>query len=261
MFFRLVALVLITSQCAAQTPVPPAQPQSSSSPTAQTAVTPPASVPQDTNMPSGTITVPEGSLVALRLVSTIKSKSTHPGDPVRAIVAFPLALDARVAIPAGTYVEGVVDKVNAHPSGGAAATVQLRFTRLLFANGYSAPLVATNTEASVSMPNDTRIIDSELADARDGAPYLGDNFAMPGQNPTPPPLPPLPSVGPSPGVVAGIGIGAGVGVLVLTLVIGHHRASSIDFVLFDSGWQFQMALQEPLTLDAAQVSAAASMPR
>lgn len=256
MLFRFVASVLIASISAAQTPAgPPAQqnPSSTSSPQL-------ADSPQPGNVPQASITVPQGSLIAVKLISTIKTKSSHPGDSVRAVVAFPLAIDARVAIPAGTYVEGAIEKVNAHPSGGAAPNVQLRFSRLLFANGYSVPLVATNTQASVPTPNDPRRTPDALADARDGAPYLGEPFTGAGQNPTqPPPLPPLPSTGPSPAALAGIGIGAGVGLLVLTLVLGHHRANSIDYVLFDSGWQFQMALQEPLTLDAAQVSTAAAM--
>jgi hypothetical protein len=243
MFFRLVALVLITSTYVGQLPSgPPLQSNVANNPSSQT---------------GGTIAVPQGSVVALKLISTIKSKSTHAGDPVRAAVAFPLAIDARVAIPAGTYVEGVVDKVNAHPARGDAPTVQLRFTRLLFSNGYLVPLVATNTQASVPVLNDPRRMHIQLADARDGVPYLGEGFL--GQNPTQPP--PLPSMGPSPGALAGIGIGAGVGILVLGLVVGHHRASSTDFVLFDSGWQFQMALQEPLSLDAAQVTAAAAIGR
>ena len=49
------------------------------------------------------------------------------------------------------------------------------------------------------------------------------------------------------------------GIVVLVAVIGHHRAANAEYVLFDTGWQFQMALQEPLTLDAAQVSAAAAL--
>jgi hypothetical protein len=243
MLFRLVALLLITSTFAAQTPtIPPSQSNSTGN-----------LIPQS----GGTIAVPQGSVVALKLISTIKSKSSHPGDPVRAAVAFPLAIDTRVAIPAGTYVEGVVDKINAHPARGAAPSVQLRFTRLLFSNGYSVPLVAINAEATAPIPNDPRRTRTALADARDGAPYLGEAFS--GQNPTQPP--PLPSLGPSPGTLAGIGIGTGVGILVLGLVIGHHRATSTDYVLFDSGWQFQMALQEPLALDAAQVTAAAAIAR
>lgn len=253
--FRLVAFVLMTSVCIAQTPViPPSSSRSSNASNLSQA----GNAPTDTNQHQGTITVPQGSLIALKLISSIRSKSTHPGDPVRAVVAFPLVIDARLAVPAGTYVEGVVDKVNAHPAAGNPATVQLRFTRLLFANGYSAPLVAVNAQASAPKPNDPRRTDINLADARDSAPYLGETFADPAQNPT---LPPLPSTGPSPAAVAGIGIGAGVGIIVLSLVINHHRVTGADYVLFDSGWQFQMSLQEPLSLDAAQVTAAAAMAR
>ena len=237
MRLRIVALFLIASISAAQTPVV------QQAPVVQQPADPPAA--------PDTITVPMGTLVALNLITSIKSKSTKPGDPVRASVAFPLAVGSRVAIPAGTYVEGVVDKVNAHPRRGGAANAQIRFTRLLFANGYSVPLVATNVQAML-LPRDPRVIAiDQLADARDGAPYFGEAFA--GQNP--PTLPPLPRLGPSPGELAGIGIGAGVGILVLTLVIGHHGGSA-DFILFDAGWQFQMALQEPLSLDATQISAA-----
>jgi hypothetical protein len=239
MRLKIVVFFLIASISAAQTPTLPQ------------AVNPAA--------PSDITTVPMGTLVALNLITSIKSKSTKPGDPVRAVVAFPLAIGTRVAIPAGTYVEGVVDKVNAHPGAGGSATAQLRFTRLLFANGYSVPLVATNVQAELFVPDAGMQPMYRLADARDGAPYLGEAFAAAGQNPSP--LPPLPSVGPSPGTLAGIAIGAGAGILVLGLVIGHHRGGSADFILFDAGWQFQMALQEPLTLDAAQVSAAAAMAR
>ena len=239
MRLRIVAFLLIASICAAQTPTIPKA--------ANPAVT------------SDSITVPQGTLVALNLISSIKSKSTRPGDPVRAVVAFPLAMGPRVAIPAGTFVEGIVDKVNAHPKRGGTANVQVRFTRLLFANGYSVPLVATNTEAMLFSPDPRTQPAFQLADARDGAPYLGEAFAAPGQ--TIPQLPPLPSNGPSPGTLAGIGIGASVGILVLSLAIGHHRVGSADYILFDAGWQFQMALQMPLTLDAAQVSAAAAIAR
>jgi len=199
---------------------------------------------------TGTITVPQGSLVALKLITTIKSKSTHPGDSVRAVVAFPLAIGAQVAIPAGTYVEGSVEKVDAH-----RGKVQLRFTHLLYANGSTVPLVAINTQAAITKPNLSFDSSNLIADARDGAPYLGEAFAAPGQ--TYPQPPPLPSVGPSPGKIAAIGIGISAGITVLFLILAHHHAASADYVLLDSGWQFQMALQEPLVLNVAQISAAA----
>ena len=214
---------------------------------AQIPTTPPNSEPQ-TN--AGTITVPPGTLVALKLITTIKSRSTHPGDSVRAVVAFPLAIGTHVAIPAGTYVEGSVEKVDAH-----RGKVQLRFTHLLYANGYTVPLVAINTQAAIPKPDLSLDSSDLIADAREGAPYLGEAFAARAQ--TNPQLPPLPSLGPSPAKIAAIGIGVSAGITVLLLTLAHHHAASADYVLFDSGWQFQMALQEPLALDSTRVSTAA----
>jgi hypothetical protein len=112
-------------------------------------VTPPAAVPV---APSGVITVAEGTTVALTLVSSVKSKSTKPGDAVRAVVAFPVTVGTQLAIPPGTYVEGVVNAVTARAPKTHMASVQLHFTKLLFANGYSVALNAVNTDAMVILP-------------------------------------------------------------------------------------------------------------
>jgi hypothetical protein len=78
--------------------------------------------------------------------------------------------------------------------------------------------------------------------------------------PTPPVLPPPSQIGPSKGVVIGAGIGASAGILALTLLYAHHRANTIDYVMFDNGWQFSMVLSQPLTLDVLRVNEAASLP-
>jgi hypothetical protein len=151
-------------------------------------------------------------------------------------------------------VEGVVNAVNGPGSRGQSPTVQLHFTRLLFANGYSAALDAMNTEAILLKPEpgvDARSTDL-LADARDGEPYLDEDFGGAGQtNPQPPPLPPLPHNGPNPAVIGGAVAGGLAFLLVLGITLGHHRLTHADYVLFDSGWQFQIVLQQPLTLDVA----------
>src|ERR1700761_1444243 len=105
MLMQSIALSLIASVPFAQMPAVPVIPQPA-----------PAS-----------ITVPPGTLVALKLVSTIKSKSSKSGDPVRAVVAFPLAIGNQIAIPATTYVEGTILKVSAHLKGADSPTVQIRF--------------------------------------------------------------------------------------------------------------------------------------
>lgn len=246
MHFRFVALFLIPTLCAAQIPsASQAQNQQ------------PATV-----VPSGSIVVPPGTNIQLTLVSPIHSKTTKPGAPVRAVVAFPVAVGTQIAIPAGAYLEGVVDAIiDPH---GPSPRVRLHFTRVLFSTGYSAPLDASNTDAMMieAAPLIGQLTADYLADARDGAPQLGNAFAVSSAatSPTLPPLPPLPNNGPNVGALIGITAGVGAAGLVLTLVLAHHRLVSTDYVLFDEGWQFQIVLDQPLTLDAVQAARAAALP-
>ena len=239
MGFRLVAVLLIASVCGAQTPAP---------------------APTETPSAPARLTVPPGTSIALTLLNPIKSKTTKPGDMVRAVVAFPVTVGTQVAIPAGTYVQGVVNAIVPHPRHGQFPSVKIHFTSLLFANGYSPTVDGMNTEALVTIPDPHGSSAYEIADSRSGAPFLGERFAAArGQStqPTLPPLPPLPQVGPSKGLVIGAGLGGTAAILVGMLAYGHHRMKSMDYVVFDNGWQFSMVLAQPLTLDVAQVTAAA----
>jgi len=212
----LIALWLVASVSAAQGPAPAA----------------PAPSPQT---PASAITVSPGTTVALTLLSPIKSKSTRPGDAVRA-----------------------VDSVPTRAPHTHMPAVKIHFTTLLFANGYSLSLDAINTEAKSLVPAIIFKPAFEIADARAGAPYLGDAFLAPGQNP--PALPPLPSNGPSPAVIAGVSMGATAAVMALSFALARHGRGNADEILFDNGWQFQMVLEHPLTIEPGKIPAAAGAP-
>jgi hypothetical protein len=74
------------------------------------------------------------------------------------------------------------------------------------------------------------------------------------QQPAPPPLP---QVGPSKALVIGVGTAAMVGILATVALLGrrHARDQGRDF---DTGFQFEMVLQAPLTLERARVTATLS---
>ncbi len=197
---------------------------------------------------SGSLVVPAGTSIALTLVTPIQSKATKVGDSVRAVVAFPVTVGTAVAIPAGTYVEGMVNAVAAH-----GPSVKIHFTRMLFANGYSVPLDAMNTQAEVAWPTEISGPQRVGELAWDSGPPVGVTREQ--TNPTNPTLPPLPQMGPSKGAIIGASLG-GVAAVVLIAVLTTHRHGGGNFVLFDGGWQFQMVLATPVTLDMARVSAA-----
>jgi len=265
-----VAVLVIASTLTAQTPVPdaqtaPAPAQSTPASAVQNATdssgqTSPAPASQNPAAPAAKmITVPAGTAIQLTLMTVIKSKSTKPGDSVRAIVAFPVTVGTQMAIPAGTYVEGVVNQVTAKPLRNQQPMLSVHFTRLVFANGYSAPISGENSQARLSAPEAGAPADevAELLPLR----MPGENFAMGAgqQMPPTPTLPPLPQVGPNPAVIGGAFGGATAAFVIGILVWAHRRANSYDFAVFDVGWQFTMVLDSPLTLDAAQVAAAAAM--
>jgi len=142
------------------------------------------------------------------------------------------------------------------PLSNRAPTLRVHFTRLVFANGYSVALNGENTQASL-LPDEDRASTVEVAELTP-MPLPGAHFAMgEGQQP---PMPSAPQVGPPKAVVIGATAGGFAAFTIGMQVWWHHRANSYDFVVFDVGWQFQMVLDGPVVLDAAQVAAAASSP-
>jgi len=194
-----------------------------------------------------TITIPAGTQIPLALASPVTYKAARPGTAIRATTAFPVTVGTQLAIPAGAYVEGVIDHATRRSRYGPS--MQMHFTRLVYSNGYSVAIEGTTTQAKAVSPASGSPEVAAIPSEADGI------YSFSGQqSPTPPPLPPLPHVGPSVGVIVGATVGvAAVGILTIVL-LGHHGGS--NFVLFDTGWQFQMVLQSPLTVDAASAAAA-----
>lgn len=209
--------------------------------------------------PATTVVVPQGTLIPLNLVNPIKHKSTKPGDTVRATVAFPITVGDQIAIPAGTVVEGTV----AAPAKGKKPANQppviIRFTRLVYANGYTVSLDATNT-ALLTQPqqaDDVTLAMLEKPKLYGPAPEL--DLEPDPEAQTTPTLPPLPHVGPSTGEIVAISVGP-IALIGAALVIAVTHHSHSDYTLEAAGWQFQMTLQDPLPVDVSRVNAAAATP-
>jgi hypothetical protein len=180
----------------------------------------------------------------------MRAKATHPGDSVRAMTAFPVTVGKQLAIPSGSYVEGVVDKIIKHGPTGHTG-LQMHFTHIVFSNGYNVDLGGATAEAK------NRATDANFPPSSGLATTSAAGFAFGFQQQQPPPLPPPPRIGPSVGEVAGIGIGVAAAVTVTAIILGHRHAGDI---VFDAGYQFEMVLQAPLTLDAGRVAAAVATP-
>lgn len=78
--------------------------------------------------PSSTaiLTVPRGATVQVRLAQPLASDQSVPGERFKAILAQPVSMGGKIAIPAGTEIEGKV--VDAFPSSKGAGPSRLRLT-------------------------------------------------------------------------------------------------------------------------------------
>lgn len=82
-----------------------------------------------------TYTVPTGTKILLELRSALNTKSAQPGDGVYLDSTFPVVVGNRVLIPAGVYVQGVVDRVVRAGHVKGRAQLDMHFTSIIFPNG------------------------------------------------------------------------------------------------------------------------------
>jgi hypothetical protein len=201
--------------------------------------------------PSGTVStdiiIPAETRVQLKLTNPMRARATHKGDSVRAVTAFPVTVGNQLAIPSGTYVDGVIDQmIKRGPSGHAQ--LQIHFTRLVFANGYSVLLDSATALAKNEDSAGNALQSPRAAHVTQVA--FAQGFQQQPPNPTPPPLPQL---GPSKGEVIGIGLGVTAAATLAVILIAHNRSGD---VLLDSGYQFEMVLGTSLAVDSDRVAAA-----
>jgi hypothetical protein len=97
---------------------------------------------------NGTLTLPAGTKIQLAVTLPVWTKSVKLGADVYSLTAFPTAIDNQIAIPAGTYAQGVIDAMTLPNWHSPHAAFQMHFTKLIFANGYT-----------VQLPPGTAIID------------------------------------------------------------------------------------------------------
>ncbi len=215
---------------------PPAPPQSSTVPQQQQVPAPqPEMAP-----PEPTITVPAGTRLQLELARPIWGHSTHAGDPVRAATIAPVNVGQDLAIPEGAFVEGKIVKVGKRDATRFEGLV-IEFKRLAFINGYTAEFDGSVIDATAIAP------DTNPGGAT-AVPGLMANSLQ--QGPTPPPLP---QVGPSKAIVIGATLGAFAATVVTLAMLGHRHIHERPRD-FETGFQFEIVLQAPLTLNRARVA-------
>lgn len=195
----------------------------------------------------GTVTVPAGTKVLLALRSGINTRSAQPGDGVYLASTFPVTVGTRVAIPAGIYVQGVVDRVQRAGRVKGRAAVSFHFTTMIFPNGS----VVEVPGALNSLPGAT---DAKVKDAEGNVEQAGSRGkdagtiargAEAGAG--------VGSIGGAIGgsPLAGAGYGAIAGGLAGLVATLFTRGNDVNL---QQGETVEMVLQRPLTLTAGNLS-------
>ncbi len=80
--------------------------------------------------------VPSGTRLPLILHNAVTTRNAKPGDPVYLETLFPIVIDNRILIPAGSYVEGEIQEAKRPGKIKGTGEIRLRLNSMILPNGY-----------------------------------------------------------------------------------------------------------------------------
>jgi hypothetical protein len=216
----------------------PAQPPTTA-PQTQTASAKP---PSDTAGPvkAERIEVRTGTHLPLVLHNGISTRTTKPGDPVYFETLFPIMVDGKVVIPAGSYVSGEVTEAKRAGRVKGRAEIMLRLNTLILPNAYQVSLGASpgnaGTGGGESVNNEGKI-KGDTDKASDVGTVVKTTGAGGG-------------IGAIAGGAKGAGIGAGIGAAAGLAAVLLTRGPDAEL---PRGTTLEAVLDHPLFLEADRV--------
>jgi hypothetical protein len=214
---------------------------------AQTSVASSAAPQPATAATPQTFTVPAGTKLLLSLKSAVNTKTAQQGDGVYLVSSFPVVGNARIMIPVGVYVQGVVDRVVRPGRVKGRAQLDLHFTTMIFPNGQvvdvpgvlnslpgsDGPKVKGNEGTVEQAGNKGRDVGNVLKGAAIGAEGGVIGGAATGN------------------VAKGVGYGSLAGAAAGTIYTLFTRGNDI---VIPTGTSVEMVLQRPLVLQESQLA-------
>jgi hypothetical protein len=243
--FATAALACTLATASAQDP---ANASPASQPAAAAAVPPPAEVAAN-HANRKIYTVPAGTKVLLQLRSAINTKSAKPGDGVYLDSSFPVVVGNRVMIPAGVYVQGVVDRVQRAGRVSGKSQLDLHFTSIIFPNGSVVEVPGVVN----SLPGAT---DQSVKENGEGTVEQNPNKTRNAGKVAQVTVPTGATIGTIGGIAGGHPIagslgGLGAGLAAMGLATLFTRGADVNIAM---GTQVEMVLQRPLYLEDANLA-------
>ena len=197
---------------------------------------PPPAPPGENGSVPEQIVVPAGTKIPLTLKQGITTKNAHVGDPVYAQTAFPITQNDHIVIPAGTFVQGEIKRVQRPGRVKGRAELLVGFNSLIYPNGYTVVLPAAVHGTPGSQENNVKGSEGTI----EGPTHKGEDAAkiaattIPGAG-----------IGAIAGDAKGAAIGAGVGGALGLATVLLTRGPEIQLSVGDS---IEMILERSLTL-------------
>jgi hypothetical protein len=186
--------------------------------------------------------IPVGTQIPLSLKQAISTKTAKDGDPVYAETAFPFVIDERVVIPAGTYIQGKIERVQRGGHVKGRAEVLIHFTSMIYPSGYTVLLGGSieNTPGAekTSMKDSEGTIrqDSDAGKKAETAAGTATTGAV---------------IGAVTNGLKGAGIGAGIGGAAGLAVGMLSRGADVRL---EPGSSIEMEIQREVAVDASRIS-------
>jgi len=111
-----------------------------------------------TVLASHRVTLPEGTVIELRIEDRLESGSSREGDTFRALVTRSLQLDGEIAVPENSRVDGRVTLVKPAEPGSQSGVIGVEFFRLNLPDGRASNIKAVLTSLK---PEERKQIDRE----------------------------------------------------------------------------------------------------
>lgn len=196
-----------------------------------------------------TFVVPAGTKVLLQLRSSINTKSAKSGDGVYLASTFPVVVGNRVLIPAGVYVQGVVDRVQRAGRLRGRAQLDMHFTSMIFPNGSVVEIPGT-VNSLPGAKNQSVKDDKEGTIEQDSDKTRDMSKVAEVSVPTGATVGAIGGMGSGHPIAGGIA-GIGAGLVTAGLVSLFTRGADVNI---ESGTQVEMVLQRALELQEANLS-------
>ncbi len=218
------------------TQTPPSQPPAAPAPPASSiSDSTPKAVPQRYVVPSGT-------RLPLILHNAVTTRNAKPGDPVYLETLFPVVIDNRILIPAGSYVQGEIQEARRPGKVKGTGEIRLRLNSMILPNGYAVDFNAVPSNAGTG-GNEATDKEGNIHGDTDKAGDVGTIVKTTG-------------IGAGVGAIAtqsakGAGIGAGAGAAVGLAAVLLTRGPELEL---PRGTTVDVILDRTVYLDASRVN-------